>query len=281
MNKRLFITGGAGYLGSELIEQGLQLGWTIAATSHQKPLDNPHIQAVSVDIRDQDAIQQALHSFKPDTIIHTAFRQHNPSLWETSAQAPSYIAAAAKQLGAQLVHLSSDAIFDGTLDRGYTEDDPPSPITDYGKAKAAAEQFVIEQYPEALIVRTSLIYGGKTLSNHEQTILSAIDGHSDIRFFSDEMRCPIVVHDLAQAIFALLNTSHTGIINIAGSEPVSRYQFACLVAQAHQRPTEAIQSGLSAESGLNRPRNCVLDIRKIQQLISTKLRGVTEFLQNK
>ena len=87
-----------------------------------------------------------------------------------------HVARAAAEVGARLVHVSTDLVFDGALGRPYTEDDEPRPVIDYGRQKLAAEEIVRAVLPGALIVRTSLIYGGAEPSRHERLVLEAADG---------------------------------------------------------------------------------------------------------
>jgi dTDP-4-dehydrorhamnose reductase len=175
-----------------------------------------------------------------------------------------------------LVHLSSDALFDGEIHRPYNEDDPPSPVNDYGHAKAEAERLVAEINPQASIVRTSLIYGGKQPSKHEETILAVANGQKQFSFYSDEMRCPVLVSDLASALLALLAVKYRGVLNIAGSEAVSRYRFAQLVAQRYGYSDQCLQAALSPGAAGGRPRRCVLDSSRAEALLGIQLRGVQE-----
>jgi dTDP-4-dehydrorhamnose reductase len=156
--------------------------------------------------------------------------------------------------------------------------DEPSPITPYGEAKAAAERLVAESYPAALVVRTSLLYGGDQPGQHEQLVLDTLAGNADIAFFTDELRCPIAVGDLAAALLELARTDRAGRLNIAGADIVSRYEFAQRVAAAHGQDPAQLRAATSATSDIRRPRNCALDSSRAQQFLRTKLRGVREVL---
>ena len=90
------------------------------------------------------------------------------------------------------MHLSTDVVFDGRKGAPYVEDDPLSPVTEYGRAKAEAESRVARAHPQALIVRTSLIYGGAEPSKHEATARDP-----SFTFFTNEIRNPVQVGDLA------------------------------------------------------------------------------------
>jgi dTDP-4-dehydrorhamnose reductase len=178
---------------------------------------------------------------------------------------------------ARLVHVSSDVIFDGTKTGPYTEDDPPNPITEYGRAKADAEGSVRAAHRGALVVRTSLLYGGREPSRHERLACVAAEGRGGMAFFEDELRSPVVVGDLAAALLELAARDEEGILHVAGADTVSRYEFALLLARAHGLPGDGIRRSRLAGSGLVRPANCALDSSRARALLRTRLRGVVEY----
>jgi dTDP-4-dehydrorhamnose reductase len=154
----------------------------------------------------------------------------------------------------------------------------PHPRTEYGETKAAAERAVAAAHPGALLVRTSLIYGGATLSKHEQVPLAAADGESDTAFFTDELRTPIHAGDLAAALLELVATELAGPLHVAGADTVSRYDFAALVALRHGRDPGRLRAVTTTELGLVRPLRCALDSSRAQGLLRTELRGVRTVL---
>ena len=275
---RVLITGGTGYLGTELIQRARAGGWDVGATSFSSLPDDEGIVWQRLDIRDEPAVARAFDAWRPDVVIHTAYRLRGPDLWSTSAEGAGVIARVARAAGARLIHMSSDALFDGECTGRYSETDDPSPITLYGEAKAAAERLVADAHPAALIVRTSLIYGGAQPGPHEQLTLDALYGQADVAFFTDELRCPIAVGDLAAALLEVAPTDRSGRLHIAGADVVSRYEFAQLVAAAHGQDPALLRAAASATSDLRRPRNCALDSSLAQQLLRTRLRGVREVL---
>jgi dTDP-4-dehydrorhamnose reductase len=144
------------------------------------------------------------------------------------------------------------------------EDDPLSPVTAYGRAKAEAERLVADAHPAALIVRTSLLYGGPEPSKHELAVRDP-----GFTFYEDEIRSPVHVADLATALLELAALDLAGPLHVAGADAVSRAAFAELIARRSVR---------SARAPDDRPKNCSLDSSRAQALLRTRLRGVREVL---
>jgi dTDP-4-dehydrorhamnose reductase len=276
---RLLITGGTGYLGGELLRQAAPAGHVVAATYfNQEPPDRLGVTWLPLDVRDLLAVEDAVDQLCPEVVIHTAFRQGGPDLDAITAVGAGHVARASAAVGARLIHISSDVIFDGERDGPYTEDDPPAPISDYGAAKARAEALVAAAHPGAAIVRTSLIYGFDPIDRQTQFALDVAAGRRPDRLFVDEFRCPVYVADLAAALLELAALPYAGVLNIAGAERVSRHELGTLLARACGLDPGAIPAARSAENPVRRPRNCALAIDRAQALLATRLRGVRQVL---
>jgi dTDP-4-dehydrorhamnose reductase len=279
MMTRILITGGTGYLGRALIRAARDQGYEVAATYYsQAPLVDEQITWIPLDVRDPLAVEEACDRYRPEGIVHTAFRQHEPDLYTVTADGTRAIAQSAGSIGARLIHMSSDVIFDGESPEAYRESDPPAPITEYGRAKADAELFVQTAAPQATIVRTSLIYGIHAIDRHTRFVLELIAGLQVGQLFDDEIRCPILVDDLVAALLELLSLDYAGILNIAGADALSRYQFGSLLATYHGYDATLLQPGRSSAQAVRRPRNCRLNIEQARALLQTPLRGASEIL---
>ena len=258
----LLITGASGYLGAELARRAPQATGTYLTAARAG--------GRRLDVRDAAAVARLVGEIHPQTVIHTAYRESGEEAQAVNVDGSRNVAEAAAVVGARLVHLSTDLVFDGGLGRPYTEDDEAHPIMEYGRQKLAAERAVREAHPGALVVRTSLIYGGADPSRHELLARSS-DG---VTFFTDELRSPVQVGDLAEALLELAQTDAAGVLHVAGSDGVSRYEFARLAVPDPER----LASGLAAEHPTPRPLDCRLDSSRAQALLRTRLRGVREVL---
>lgn len=258
----LLVTGGSGYLGSEL----LRLRPDALGTFLTRP--GPGIE---LDVRDAGAVRRAFERLRPATVIHTAYRQDEAA---TTREGARIVAVAARRIGARLVHLSSDVVFDGEKQGAYSEEDEPRPLTGYGRAKAAAEQAVAAAHPDALIVRTSLLYGGARPGPQERLALDP-----GAVFFTDEIRCPVRVGDLAGALLQLAARDVAGVLHLAGADALDRHEFAGLLAGAAGHGALRLRSATVAGSGLVRPRNCALSSRRATALLGRELPGARAVLR--
>jgi dTDP-4-dehydrorhamnose reductase len=256
--RRLFVTGMGGYLGAELRRRAPAAGWEVSGVEGSAQLD----------VRDAAGVRAAVRSARPDVVVHTAYRMDDAAV---NVEGTRAVAAAALAAGARLVHLSTDVVF-GDGERALTEDDPPGPVTAYGESKLEAERACPA---DALIVRTSLLYGGERPSTHEVAAIEAADGVRDMAFFTDEVRCPIAVGDLADAVLELAASDAAGPLHVAGADALDRLEFARLVAAQHGRDPGALRGGVG---GPGRPKRLALDCSRARAMLRTRLRGAREVL---
>jgi dTDP-4-dehydrorhamnose reductase len=282
---RLLVVGGSGLLGLEITRQAQRAGHLVMATFHQRPPTRDHspgrdgrdptgdVDWRQLDIRHRDEVATLVRAARSDVVVNAAYRQAD---WTTTADGGTHVALAAAATGARLVHVSSDAVFSGAAPR-YDETRVPDPTTPYGAAKAAAETAVRGILPAAVIARTSLIIGAGG-SSHERHVHALAAGATTGVLFTDDVRCPVHVTDLAAALLELAASAHVGIHHVAGEEAVSRHQLGVLIARRDGLDPDILPTGLRADSGLPGPIAVRLDSTRTQARLRTRLRGAREFL---
>jgi dTDP-4-dehydrorhamnose reductase len=164
------------------------------------------------DLTDHAASELALAACQPDIIINCAAytavdacETHEQEAYQVNAAAVGFLADLAKHLGALLVYISTDYVFDGRKDTPYEETDPVGPLSAYGRTKLAGEKAILDSSLERyLIVRTSWLYGpgGR---NFVDTILGLAAEREELRVVADQVGCPTYTGDLAEAIYRLLD----------------------------------------------------------------------------
>jgi dTDP-4-dehydrorhamnose reductase len=260
------IVGASGYLGREVARQAREAGLAVVGTATTAAGG-----WVPVDITDRKSVHALIQAVLPKVVINCARGD-----WRASADGAANVAAEAAAAGVRIVHVSTDALHAGRP-TPYTEADTPTPVSLYGAAKAAAETAVAAISPSAVIVRTSLIAG----TDESQQVTFALDvttGRRSGTMFSDEIRCPVHVEDLAAALLELGDSRFGGILNVTGPEAISRADFGRLIARSHGLDESAVPVGLSATAGLGpRPLDVRLDTSLVRSFLRTRLRPVSEF----
>jgi dTDP-4-dehydrorhamnose reductase len=275
----MLVTGGSGYLGYWVVRLA-EPHWDVTATFLTRPVDEPGITWRQLDVRDAAAVEVLVDDVRPTVILHTAASNpgQDADYVSTNAEGTGYVARAAASYGARLIHISTDVLFDGEKGN-YVEEDPPSPITPYGRSKALAEEAVRRSGAEAVIVRTSLIYGWRPrIGRHTRWILDDLTAGRPVRLFADELRCPIWVESLAAAVVELaeVDNDYTGVLHVAGTQTLSRYEFGVRLLGFQGFDPGPIIPISSSESDLRRPLNCTLDSSRARMLLRTPLPGVDE-----
>jgi dTDP-4-dehydrorhamnose reductase len=268
---KVLITGGAGLLGSALIGAAPE-GLDLHATQRSTPVpEGP--RAHTVDLADDAQVDALFAEVRPDVVIHTAYGKTDFA--RDIILATRNVADACGRAGAALVHISTDVVFDGER-APYAEDDPLSPITEYGRRKAEAERVVRQLTPAAALVRTSVIVH----TDGEDATIAQLRAGTFPPAFVDELRSAIAVEDLAAQLWelALLPRGRmAGVWHLAGPEAVSRYTLATLLAVRHGIQTRVV-SALNREFTPRRPRDLRLLTPRADGELRTRARPISEAL---
>ncbi|MET8085695.1 sugar nucleotide-binding protein [Micromonospora sp. NPDC005237] len=267
---RVLVVGGSGFLGRAVCRRGVSAGFSVVGTFYSGSVGVSGVVGRRLDVTDRAAVRALVAEVRPDTVVATPYRYDD---WTVTADGAAHVALAAAEVGARLVHLSSDALHGGRP-TPYADDDPPSPVNAYGAAKAAAETAVRAIDPGAALVRTSLILGEG--SKQIELCREALAGRAVL--FTDEFRCPIDVSDLADAVLELACSSYAGLLNVAGADAVSRAELGLLVAERFGLDATGLKTTTAAAAGVVRPSDVRLDSARAAGLLRTRLRGVRELL---
>jgi dTDP-4-dehydrorhamnose reductase len=257
---RIVVTGARGMLGTALVP--------VLHKRHEVS----GIDVEDCDICDAEATGRILTARRPELVIHLAAYTNvdggeaNPQWAErTNALGTRNIAMACAELDAAMLYVSTDYVFDGTKLGPYREDDPPNPVSIYGKSKLLGEQHVRAILKRYFIARTSWLYGpnGK---NFVTTILKAAHQQKVLRVVDDQHGSPTYTRHLSPKIAELVETHAYGIYHITGSGTCSWFEFAKTIVNLW--PVEGVEvlPITSSESGreARRPANSVLENRALQ-----------------
>ena len=238
--KKILVTGANGLLGQAI--QGAFSGkFTLLATARQQ---QPHVAFPGVNYQPLDVsiwgkCRDIVLDFQPDVIINTAAYTHvdkceieREECWRANVKIVENLARAARRNMAQLIHMSTDYIFDGE-NGPYDEDDPPSPLGYYGKSKLASENTVRMTGIPYVIVRTNVIYGlGRQVKNNFFLwVYHNLKEGKPINVVTDQYNNPALADDLALGIRQIVDQSQYGIFHMGGEDFLSRYDFACEIAR--------------------------------------------------
>jgi len=228
----VLVTGAGGQLGQAL-QVSAPAGVDLVALRHG-----------DLDIGDAGAVTDAIAAARPALILNAAAytavdkaEGEAAAAQRINARGPGHLAAAAAAVGARLVHVSTDFVFDGTAGQPYAPDHPVAPLGVYGESKHAGEEAVRAAAPDALIVRTAWVYG-ITGHNFVRTMLRLMAERDEVRVVADQIGTPTFAGSLAQALWALAAAEARGTHHWTDSGAASWYDFAVAIQE------EALALGL-------------------------------------
>lgn len=259
---RVLVTGAGGQVGQAIVRAA-------AARSASSPREKLHVTAAprsALDVTRRDSVMSAFENARPDVVVHAAAwtavdacEADARRALATNALGTRNVAEACDRAGAHLCYLSTDYVFDGLLDRPYTEWDRPNPLSAYGRSKLGGE---LEVAPGSTIVRTSWVCG-RHGANMVKTVLRLASEERPLRFVDDQRGSPTVAEDLAPVVLDLALGRRRGIYHVTNSGETTWCGFARAVVEAaglDPARVEAISTaGLDPPRAAPRPPNSVLD----------------------
>src|ERR1039458_6743959 len=232
MSRRAVVFGAAGQLGIELVRELKERQFNVMAWDRRQ-----------VDITDPSAVQNALAQFDAQFVFNSAAynqvdvaEKEPQAAFLVNALAVRNLALACRQVDAQLIHFSTDYVFDGTARHPYVEEDPTHPLGAYAVSKLAGELYAQAYLDRALVVRTSGVFGLGGLAtargNFVELMLRLAASPNPIRVVEDHVASPTFAPLLAARTIDLVERNFSGLFHIGGGAPTSWFQFARLIFEA-------------------------------------------------
>jgi len=271
---RLLVTGAQGMLGSVLVPW-LQAEHQVCAVDQK-----------DFDIQEEAAVGRAFGECKPEFVFHLAAFTDVDGCEASPLKAERVndlgtrnVARACADIGAGLLYVSTDYVFDGRGQRAYREDDCPNPASVYGLTKLQGERHVQALVAKHMIVRSSWLYGpgGK---NFVSTILRFAKERGELRVVSDQCGSPTYTRHLAWKLAELLAAGIYGVFHVTGSGSCSWFEFAQAIVQSGGYPQVRVTPITTREAGrlARRPAYSVLENHRLQEINLAALPHWTEGL---
>ena len=271
---RVLITGAGGQAGRALVAKA-PAGVVMRALGHAQ-----------LDIANADQVRQMVGDFAPQLIINAAAytavdkaESNADAAVRGNVTGPGNLASAALATSScRLIHISTDAVFDGTLDRVYTESDQPSPPGVYSQTKLAGEHNVLSANSQAIVARVNFfgwsLSGTRSLS---EFFFNKLSSGEQCNGFTDVFFCPLFVDDLAKTLVLMLDNGLAGLYHVVGSEALSKYDFGQRIVRQFGFNPELVIPISVEESGLKarRSHNLRLSIHKLSTDLGREIPGVS------
>jgi len=292
---KILVIGGGGQLGTKIVEQAQEAHSLYATYMTRKP-PLEEVRTNQVDKTDRETIQSLIRRLEPDAVIDTA-AIHNVDYCEThreearlvNVEGTRNIAEACGSLGAKMVFVSTDYVFDGEKEL-YKETDPPNPVNYYGQSKLEGEKAVRDACENHAIARTSVIYSWVSTStlqsssgkpvNFAMWLTQKLGKGEPVNIVTDQYSSPTLSDSLAETLIKVCEQDTTGLYHVAGKTRLNRYAFAKKLAEMmgyDQSLVNPIDSS-NLKQVAKRPMDSSLDVEKIERTIGTTMLNIDEAL---
>lgn len=278
MKKLLVI--GKGFLGTTISN--------VAKINEFEVFEASQKSGIIIDIRKSSSIEEVVKKINPDMIINCAaitdvdrIENESKNAYDVNAYGAQNISKISKKYSNRLIHISTDSVFDGTKGR-YKENDTPNPINQYSKSKLEGEKLILNDHPDAVIVRTNF-YGYNNKNNFLfNWILKKIRNNESINAFEDIVFNPLEINNLSELLLELSLNEFKGILHLTGNEIFSKYEFVKKIVHILDYDEKLVIKGNSECMNFiaKRPKNTSLDNSLARKILKTQFRTFEEWLIN-
>jgi dTDP-4-dehydrorhamnose reductase len=279
MKKKVLVTGANGLLGQKLIYQLKErsdIDLIATGIGENRLIEVDNYSYVDLDITNFEEVSKVIEEHLPNSIIHCAAMTNvdaceldKERCWTINVDAVEFIAKAAEKIGAHLLHISTDFVFDGE-NGPYSEDSRPNPIHYYAEAKLASEQLVQKICTKWSVARTIIIYGITDNMSRSNLVLwskSEIDKGNKINVVNDQFRSPTLAEDLANGCISIIDNKAYGIYHLSGPKTYSIIDLVYQVADFYNLDKSLINpvTSHSLKQPARRPLITGFDISKARR----------------
>ena len=266
MQRKVIVFGGGGQLGFELCREFKERGWSVLRFDRQ-----------ALDITDSAEVERVIGESDPQVVINSAaynqvdIAESEPlAAFQVNALAVRNFALACRQSGAQLVHFSTDYVFDGRKGSPYSETDTPRPLGAYGVSKLSGELYAQAYLDNALVIRTSGVFGPAGRStrrgNFPEMMLRLAKTGTPIRVVEDHIASPTYAPAMASRTAEMVEKGISGLFHMGGGQPISWYAYAKLIFELSG--TEAVLQATDERTyrtAARRPKFSALSNEKLEK----------------
>ncbi len=253
----MLVLGAGGYVGEAVVAAAREAGWEVVGA-----------RSAHADVGEARQVEALVHDVRPRAVINAAasFAEDPQAAARVNTVGAAHVAGVCSELGLRLVHVSTDCVHGGRAEP-YPDDASPTPLAwTYAATKAAGETAVLASGADAALVRPSVVLGPG--SRHL---------HCEGTYFTDMVRAPVHVADLASLLVALAASDVRGTLHAGGADEVTRHQIAQAYARSIGADPALVRAGTLAATGLARPG--VLRLRTdAAAAVGVRLRGVGAYL---
>lgn len=284
----VLITGGSGLLGSSIAHRASDQYENVITTYLSRPIDYDGVNCQKVDLTNRTNIQE-LAECNADAVIHCAamtdvdqceLKPHKAEYYNVVMS--KHVARLAAQMDARLIHISTDAVFDGR-DGNYKYNDETNPVNVYGQTKLNAESAIQRIHNDSIIIRTS-IYGWNEATGQSlaEWMLSRLREGETLPAFEDAYFSPIYTGDLAECLLEVIDNNFNGIYHIAGRDRCSKLEFANAIAEVFELDADLIQPASIKDIDFDAPRgeDLSLSTNRAQNLLECSLPALRKGIDN-